>query len=376
MTSHSSLDEERLGRALAGIYDASADEDWGAALEPLLEAIDAHAADILVPEGILFRTAHAFPDDVIDDYLRYYHTVDVRAHRSRARPGEVLTNSRLGLSDREYSRTEFHSDLMSRTDIFYALGFSTSVAQGSLTVVAHRRHARGEFEDEAVRWADALRPHLCRAILLSRRLRRAEQLAEGAKATLDSLSTAVVLFDLSGRVRLVNRAAERILGARDALWLSPDGPATQLPSTTARIREEIARAAALACGDGLGGEGVVRLPRRHGSPLTAVVAPLPSGTILDAPGGCAVAVYLLDPDSAPPTTESRLMRLYGFTRAEAALAILLLAGDTLDEAAERRSVGRETVRAQLASLMRKTDTSRQSHLLRKLALEAARLPEP
>jgi DNA-binding CsgD family transcriptional regulator len=61
-----------------------------------------------------------------------------------------------------------------------------------------------------------------------------------------------------------------------------------------------------------------------------------------------------------------LREQWGFTLAEAQLAQQLMRGCSLEEAAQRVSVSKNTVRSQLRSLFMKTETHRQAELVRVL----------
>ena len=81
----------------------------------------------------------------------------------------------------------------------------------------------------------------------------------------------------------------------------------------------------------------------------------------------AVAVaFVGDPDAVAAAPRAVLRGLYGLTSAEAALAGCLLRGHDLNEAAEALGVGRETARTHLRRIFAKTETQRQSELLRLL----------
>jgi DNA-binding CsgD family transcriptional regulator len=69
--------------------------------------------------------------------------------------------------------------------------------------------------------------------------------------------------------------------------------------------------------------------------------------------------------------EEWLQQLYGLTPAESRLALLLAAGNAPKEAAQQLQVGISTVRSQLKSIFAKTDTNRQSELVRLLLMSPA-----
>lgn len=63
-----------------------------------------------------------------------------------------------------------------------------------------------------------------------------------------------------------------------------------------------------------------------------------------------------------------LAHMFGLTAAEAGLALALLAGASLAEIGVERRVTNNTLRTQLASVLRKTDTANQQNLVRLLGL--------
>ena len=87
--------------------------------------------------------------------------------------------------------------------------------------------------------------------------------------------------------------------------------------------------------------------------------------------GPQALVCITDPRVGVGLQQSQLACLFGLTQAEAVLAGELLAGFDLREIAERSGRSFNTVRTHLARLLAKTDTRRQSDLVRLLA----RLPQ-
>lgn len=73
-----------------------------------------------------------------------------------------------------------------------------------------------------------------------------------------------------------------------------------------------------------------------------------------------------DPERNPPSMVASLMQSYGLTRAEARLTETLAAGASLHDASDQLNVSINTLRTQLCAVFTKTDTRRQSELLRLL----------
>jgi DNA-binding CsgD family transcriptional regulator len=78
-------------------------------------------------------------------------------------------------------------------------------------------------------------------------------------------------------------------------------------------------------------------------------------------------VFVTDPEQRMATSAEILQLLFELTRAESRLAIALLDGKSLHEAAELIGVARETVRSQIKSIFQKTGTQRQGELIRLLS---------
>lgn len=88
----------------------------------------------------------------------------------------------------------------------------------------------------------------------------------------------------------------------------------------------------------------------------------------DVDSGRYVLVSIHEPEPLPLEIRSHavMQALYGFTSAEARIAVLLLEGKDPAEAAESLGISKQTVRQHLKSVLRKTGTHRQSELIAQL----------
>ena len=89
--------------------------------------------------------------------------------------------------------------------------------------------------------------------------------------------------------------------------------------------------------------------------------------------GVAAVLFVSDPEREVQTPEQFIRDLYGLTPAEARLAMLLGRGHTLNDAAGALGISRNTAHTHLSRIFMKTDTSRQSDLVRRLLTAPARL---
>jgi DNA-binding CsgD family transcriptional regulator len=160
----------------------------------------------------------------------------------------------------------------------------------------------------------------------------------------------LAVTDRCGRVQFLNRAARAYLG-RGLLRLEQGCLRGTKPADAAALRRIIADAAA-------GHGGSARL-EGEGAPLLVAAGAVPGGAVL---------LRLVDPAAARLPTAAMLQEQFGFTPAEAALAVDILAGNDLAASAAHRRITRNTARVHLRHLFEKTGTRRQAELMRLLLL--------
>jgi DNA-binding CsgD family transcriptional regulator len=100
-------------------------------------------------------------------------------------------------------------------------------------------------------------------------------------------------------------------------------------------------------------------------PISLTVAPL-TETASPYLRGRTVLVCATDLEAGVNVPEKRLREMFGLTPAETRLALTLLEGVTLREAAARFETSQHTTRTQLAGIFEKTGTNRQTDLVRLL----------
>jgi pSer/pThr/pTyr-binding forkhead associated (FHA) protein/DNA-binding CsgD family transcriptional regulator len=179
---------------------------------------------------------------------------------------------------------------------------------------------------------------------------------------LDTLQLAVVLVSQEGRhILWANRSARAILGRGEGLGVGPQGLQVADAFAGQRLRRLLSGTTGR---DG----GAVQVPRADRKPLVLITSPLTQGR-----AGVVHAVFVTDPDAAIEAPVAALARLYGLTPTESEVAGELLAGRTPEELAEELGISIHTARTHVKHILAKTDTRRQSELVRLLLLGPAQL---
>jgi DNA-binding CsgD family transcriptional regulator len=109
----------------------------------------------------------------------------------------------------------------------------------------------------------------------------------------------------------------------------------------------------------LDNENWILIERSGQRPLIMNCVPVP---VLSDDGPHSV-LLLIDLDVTPLPSTACLEQIFGLTRAEARLTLLLVSGKTLTEIAEMLNLSVATVRTQLKSAFEKTHTHRQAELV-------------
>lgn len=177
----------------------------------------------------------------------------------------------------------------------------------------------------------------------------------GLMQAIDRCDFGFLLLDSNGVPLLLNLRAKRLLEAGDGIRRAGHTIAALNFEDTLRLQSAIRYEAAPV--DDL---QILLLRRSRLPPLTAVVASLAGQS------GAVVALYIVDPERDRRAMISAWCRVYGLTATEATLAQHLAAGATVEEAARRMRVQKQTARAYLRQVFAKTETNRQAQLVGKI----------
>jgi DNA-binding CsgD family transcriptional regulator/PAS domain-containing protein len=364
------VDEKLFLRTLEAVYDlASAPDDWTAVLTRLGEVFQAnlsylHERDLRTMQ---VRASGVGGDPSIErEYGETWRYRNPLVNATRVwRSGEVVTDQMI-LPKEEFLRTPYYNEHFKRIGCHSIVRLSLQTENGiHQSISLSRPLSAGEAEISEVELGRRFIPHLRRVASVTQKLRGSTATLDAATELLDINPTGVLLFEQTGRVAYANRAARQMASASDGLVLRQ----SQLSAFNKQDDDALQNLIAAATGRGRDPfaprSGAVSISRKSAArDYVVTVAPLAHQSFANI-AATPIAFALVADPSVPVSPSPHLLRkVFGLTATEARLAGRLAEGDTTEQAAAAMDITIATARGYLAALFRKTDTNRQSELVR------------
>jgi len=361
----------QLTTLIGSIYDAASDADkWGQFLASLSGMTDGSCAMILMHETKIPRhtvsASWGFDPKALRLYQEYYGEVDVWIGRGlglNMPDGYVCTSESL-IPISQLAGTEFYNDFTLPYDVKHGMfGIVGNQSDSLANVSVFRSPAAGPFNDPQLETLRLITPHVQRAFAIHFRLADLESRAVGLENAIDMIQCGVILISAKGNVLTMNRSANRHVSGAKGLRVRVGKLCAVKGSESERLMALIDGAVKTAVGEGHSAGGTLLVSRPIGRPLFLTVAPL---RVARRPEEPAAVIFIADPDERTELPGDLLRRGYGLTAAECRLALLLVEGQSLNQAAAQTRVSVLTLRTQLKSVFAKTGVKRQGELIQLL----------
>ncbi len=372
------------------IYQAAVDTElWPRILERLVDLIDAEAATLHWYD--LFNGSSAGVGARVDQgaldhaFAEYSHcnpltesdaTAKVRRLRNFA---PRIRRDIDWLPKEEFLQTAYYNDF------FQSFGFHSDVGLGimvedvgggafegaGINVFRHKR--MGEWTNENMALAAALHPHLIRAYKLGRRIAAKQRVGESLTEFVDRAPYGLFLLNERGHVGHMNPVGEILLGEDDGLTIIGGRLTARRPEDSKRLQQLIAQALSPDSALRTGGAMALATQSRQ-RPLSLTIAPMRGDRAKLFPSGPSAVICAIDLDATETLSEKQLRDLFGLTPAEARVALAFADASPPAAVASHMGLALPTVRAHLARIFEKTETSGQVALSRLLARAAGHMP--
>jgi DNA-binding CsgD family transcriptional regulator len=360
--------EKTILRLVDSLYACAAgDSSWPSFLNSLSEAFGASLVGLTV-NSRLIAAVGVDPAEGLQ-YTQHYAALNPWLNNPARYPeGKMLFSSEI-LPHSAYLKTVFYNDWGKRNLVTHALGGAIRAHNNQMLFLSlNRGDSQKPFDEPQREAAQHLMPHLQRAVDLYDRFTFFEQ----RQWALDALAFPMMHVSTNRRLVWANRAAEQILAAAEGLYVRKGKLHAELVDQDNALRAMLCASRQAIAERPAGYGGWLRITRPgDGSEMSLylVRAPATERRLPGAsPDGDGFWVFITQLSVSDNLLADRLRAAWGLTPAEAALTIELLESGSLQAAAEKLSISRNTVKTQLASIFQKAGVRRQSELARKLVL--------
>lgn len=341
---------------IGDIYEAGAfPQKWPQTLERLAAVLHAMGGN-LIRSTANQLTLQSSPQiaEVTRDFDRAgWNENNSRVSRllARASYAGFLTDSDLHTQDELESLPMYAEFLNPRG---YAAGAATLIQGGrdDGIVVAIEGFPSHQHSRDAAPFLNRLRPHLCRAVVLSSEIETARR--NSLVDAFDAVGSAIGLLDAGGRLRGASKGFQAYLGE-----LIHDGPA-RLKLSDASADSRFAHAIENIDKWKSGISIALRDENKVGRAILNLVPAARDALQFFNHVAMFAVISRARNDLLPDA--NIISALFDLTPAEARIARAIAEGLTPSEIARRYNVSRETVRSQLKRVLLKTSTKRQSEL--------------
>ena len=278
--------------------------------------------------------------------------------------GRMVTVEEM-IGDTTWLNCEFYKLFVEPEDIRYLMGADIRTDDGvDCRFRVCRPPSSRPFGTGDKGACELLLPHLRRAVQLHSKLDAIDSERRLFATTIDRMLVGTVILDAEGAIFKTNGVADDILADDDGLRLVGGALKATYSAEDRELQRLIKQAleGITSTAQAVGQATSISRPSGRGK-LGIVVRSNPMNEWSEGKKWPAVTVFMRDPDRKAPGSVEILRKLYGFTPAEALLALQLVEGLTLDEAADQLNIRKNTARAHLRAIFAKTNVTRQTSLV-------------
>jgi DNA-binding CsgD family transcriptional regulator len=368
-------DSSQLSALIGDVYDAALDPAlWSNVLEVTCGFVGGLWCNLFTQDSVQMKSPFFVNWGVDPSYERLYLQTYVKLNPMTvpsvlyAHVGSVLTVSDL-IPENEFRDSRFYREWLMPQRIVDSIAAVLDKSPTSYAAVSLSRHVRhGPVDDETRRRMKLLAPHFHRAVAIGKIIDLHKVEAAAFADALDGLATGFFLVDANGRIVHANAPGHAML-ADGSVVRAAAGKLAAVDLTANRALNEVFMNAPE--GDAaVGVKGIsVPLAAGAGERYIAHVLPLTSGARRKAglAYSAVAAVFVRKAALDLPHPLDTLANAYKLTPAEMRVLMMIVQLGGVPEVAPVLGMARPTVKTHLQHIFDKTDTKRQSDLVKLVA---------
>lgn len=302
--------------------------------------------------------------DLFKEYNDYYQFVTpFRRQILQMQSGDRFNRAE-HCSDKNFLKTEIYQDYFRRQDVFnYEYRVLCKEGETLAGVAFSRPRKMKNFGAVEYAVLETIIPHLQKAFQIYLKFSEIRLEKEILSECFEKITQGIIVLKKSGKVVFMNASAKEFIAAKDGLQIDRNGALTAGTTLeTKRLRNVIETV--FEAENIVRTKSILQISRNSTMrPLSVFVAPFSENRIFSKTEGLAL-LLINDPEQQVTDIEPVLSRIYQLTPSESKIAALLAQGKTLNETCEILCIKQNTIRTHLKRIFSKTETRRQSELVK------------
>lgn len=366
-----SLPEKRIFNLIGSFYDNAVQAGsarWLDTCREMADLLKSRSGGFCAfdDRDMSFRVIETTCDLVLlDEYNEHYQFINPLHDAITTLHAGGRMNRQEHVDDNKFRKLEIYRDYYRRVEHFH-FEYRTFLRYGnsSAGMIFARSEGQSNFTIKETAAMTYLMPHLARAFRLHFNLLDADRQKTVITEAFDRIPQGVIIVDRYRKLVFANERASALLNEGDGLRVDASGIVkTSAPNSHVdRLIYNIFDQQAFEP-DKYGGVAAVTRPDGL-QPLELLISPFKHNDIHGTGSETMAMIFVTDPEQRTPDVAEILVKFYGLTRTEARLAALLGEGKKLTEICEELDISINTVRTHLKHVFSKTQTNRQSELVK------------
>lgn len=365
--------EKKVFNLIGSLYETAGNQSPEAWLDVYKQMTTLFSAkqggfSLYLPESKEFEViASTIDPELMEQYKNYYQFVSpFRNLIISMKAGDRFSRAE-HCADRDFLKTEIYQEFFKKQDVFnYEYRVFFNDWRGFAGISFSRPRGMKNFSSTELKMMDYFIPHLQNAFQIYQKFAELEREKLIISGCLEKLSQRVIVLDKFGKVVFLTESAAKLIDAKDGLQISAKGKLlVNSPHEFKKLRLFLQSVFEPSLVANVDYARFLQISRSSGRrPFSVFVSPFYEKSSIAFLRQTFALLIIKDPEEQIESVEPVLSEAYALTSAEARLAVLLAQGKSVNELCALLGIKQNTVRTHLKRIFSKTETTRQSELVK------------